>query len=423
MEELFQYIESDFAHLILVTVFSLLIGLSQRHLHDNDTKTFAFGTDRTFTFIGIFGFIMLMIEPVQKLFFIVGAIIVTVFLAIHYFHKIKVLNEPGMTTVLVALLTYVQSAVLLSQPLYVYLFFIVIILIFSELKQKLGDFSKKFEKEEFLTLAKFIIMAGIVLPLLPDKSLVSYLSISPYKIWLAVVVISSISYISYLLRKFVFKDAGLLLTGILGGLYSSTATTVVLARKSKENPGQTNRITAAILLAIAMMYLRIAILVFVFNNELARILTPYLAVLFLFSALSGFGLYYRVGTNENDKKLDFAPSKHPLEFNVALLFTALYILFTFVNYFAIKQWGTEGLHYLAVIVGVADIDPFLLNLFQGKYQIAPSIIASASLLAIVSNNFLKMFYALLLYKKGYYKWLIVGFLSITILNILFVVIV
>ena len=422
MQEIFQYIESDFAHLLLVTVFSLLIGLSQRHLHDNDTKVFAFGTDRTFTFIGIFGFIMLIIEPVQKLFFIAGAIIVTVFLAIHYFHKLKVFNEPGMTTVLVALLTYVQSAVLLSQPLYVYLFFIVIILVFSELKQKLGDFSKKFEKEEFITLAKFIIMAGIVLPLLPDKSLVSYLSISPYKIWLAVVVISSISYISYLLRKFVFKDAGLLLTGILGGLYSSTATTVVLARKSRANPGQTNRITAAILLAISMMYLRIAILVFVFNRELSGILFPYLAALFALSALAGFALYYYTGNN-GDKILDFAPSKHPLEFNVALLFTALYILFTFINYFAIKEWGTEGLHYLAVIVGVADIDPFLLNLFQGKYQIAPSIIASASLLAIVSNNFLKMFYALILYRKGYYKWLIVGFISVILLNILFVLVV
>ena len=176
------------------------------------------------------------------------------------------------------------------------------------------------------------------------------------------------------------------------------------------------------MLAISMMYLRIAILVFVFNRELSGILFPYLAALFALSALAGFALYYYTGNN-GDKILDFAPSKHPLEFNVALLFTALYILFTFINYFAIKEWGTEGLHYLAVIVGVADIDPFLLNLFQGKYQIAPSIIASASLLAIVSNNFLKMFYALILYRKGYYKWLIVGFISVILLNILFVLVV
>ncbi|MFB6340557.1 MgtC/SapB family protein [Saccharicrinis sp. FJH62] len=417
------YFNDVLIHLVMITVFSLIIGLSQKHLRDNDKDEYVFGTDRTFTFIGIMGFVLFILDRDSKLFFMTGAIILSLFLGIHYYHKWGKHNKPGLTSVMVALLTYFQAAVLITQPIYVYLTYIVIILIFSELKEKLTSVSQKFDKTEFITVAKFILIAGIILPLLPDKPIVSYLTITPYKIWLAVVVISSISYVSYLLRKFVFKNAGLLLVGILGGLYSSTATTVVLSRKSKSMPEQSNEITAGILLAQSMMYVRIIILVYIFNKTLAQLMVPYLLILAVIAAASGILLYYLKGSHKQGDVAEVKENKNPLEFNVALLFTGLYILFTFVNHFAIKTWGTDGLHILALIVGVADIDPFLLNMFQGKYEIALSAIASSSLLAIVSNNFLKMFYAISLFAKKQTRWLIVGFLAIIVVNILFVIIV
>ena len=85
-------------------------------------------------------------------------------------------------------------------------------------------------KNEFITLAKFLAIAGVILPIVPDRQLSPYINITPYKIWLAVVVISTLSYLSYLLKKFVFKKSGTIITGILGGLYSSTATTIILAK-------------------------------------------------------------------------------------------------------------------------------------------------------------------------------------------------
>lgn len=423
MNEFLSKISIELVHLVMITIFSLLIGLSQKHLRDSDKDEFSFGTDRTFTFIGMLGYVLFMVDKTSILPFIAGLFILCVFLAIHYYLKWTKQDDPGMTSVMIALLTYVQAAVLVSQPLYIYLSYIVIILVFSELKEKLTSVSRKFNKSEFLTFAKFILIAGIILPLLPDEPLVSYLSITPYKIWLAVVVISSISYISYLLRKFVFKNAGLLLVGVLGGLYSSTATTFVLARKSKLIPEKSNEITAGILLAIAMMYLRIIILVYIFNKELTGLMAPYLIVLILVTVAAAVLLYYFKGRSKDKSNSKLNESKNPLEFNVALLFTGLYILFTFVNYFAIKTWGIDGLHVLALIVGVADIDPFLLNMFQGNYEISIHAIASASLLAIVSNNLLKMFYAFSLYAKGYKNWLIMGFSLVIAVNLLFVFIV
>ena len=419
MNEVTLIFKSELVNLILVTIFSLFIGLSQRHLHGEKSTVFTFGTDRTFTFIGILGYVLFLSDPSNKILFLGGAILISVFFAIQYAYKIKIYQEAGLTTILVALLTYFQSIILLEHQLYLYLLYIVIVLVLCELKDSLISVTRKFDKHEFITFAKFLVISGIVLPLLPDKPVVEYLSITPYKIWLAVVVISTISYVSYLLRKFVFKESGLLLIGILGGLYSSTATTVVLARKSKSSPQSTHEISAGILMAIAMMYLRIAILVYIFNHNLASILAPYLFILMVFSLSSGLVIHLlakKRGLNVND--LDVKESKHPLEFNVALVFTALYIVFTFVNYFAIKEYGTQGLNLLAMVVGVADIDPFLLNLFQGKYAISADLIASASLLAIVSNNLLKMFYAIALYPKGYKRELIIAFVLVTSVNLI-----
>lgn len=407
---------------ILVTIFSLLIGILQRMLHGDKGEQNLFGTDRTFTFIGILGYLLLAADVEFKSLFIAGLLIVSFFFGIYYLHKIRNQNDYGLTTIMVALLTYCQSLILFTQPLYMYLLLIVAILLFSEMKSIFTGFTARIDRGEFITLAKFIIMAGIILPVVPNEPIVSYLSITPYKIWLAVVVISSISYVSYILRKFVFKEAGLMLIGVLGGLYSSTATTIVLARKSKEMPEASNQITAAIFLAISMMYLRITILAFIFNKVLAYVLLPYMVILFIVSVLCALILSTFLKSKGAQHEVE-VQHHHPLEFNVAIVFTLIYVVFTFVNYFAITRYGEDGLKILAVIVGVADIDPFLLNIFQGKFNIASSMLASAGLLAIVSNNFLKLVYAMVLYKRNYWFWLVCGFLTITFLNLVFVFIV
>ena len=269
-----------------------------------------------------------------------------------------------------------------------------------------------------MTLAKFIVIAGVILPVLPKEPLVSYLSISPYKIWLALVVISSISYLSYILRKYIFKKAGIILTGLLGGLYSSTATTLVLSRKSKENPENSNQYTAAILLAITMMYLRILVLSLIFNEALFRVLLfpiVSMAIITISTALTIFWLNRKHIAEEMEIE-----KQHPLEFKVALIFTIIYVAFTFINYFTIEHFGKSGLNLLSIIVGVTDIDPFLLNIFQGKYAVPLTLLAIASLQAIISNNVLKLIYACTFYKREHWKTLIIGFAIIIVSNILLI---
>jgi len=411
-------VPDSFFDFVLITIFSLIIGLSQRQLHGDKDDHFLFGTHRTFTFIGILGYVLLISDLQNKMLFIAGFIVLSVLLSLFYYFKIYKYEKFGITTIMIALLTYSMSLVLLTQPLWLFLMVFVTILFFTELKETLSGFSTSFDKFEVVTLAKFIVIAGVILPVLPKEPLVSYLSISPYKIWLALVVISSISYLSYILRKYIFKKAGIILTGLLGGLYSSTATTLVLSRKSKENPENSNQYTAAILLAITMMYLRILVLSLIFNEALFRVLLfpiVSMAIITISTALTIFWLNRKHIAEEMEIE-----KQHPLEFKVALIFTIIYVAFTFINYFTIEHFGKSGLNLLSIIVGVTDIDPFLLNIFQGKYAVPLTLLAIASLQAIISNNVLKLIYACTFYKREHWKTLIIGFAIIIVSNILLI---
>jgi uncharacterized membrane protein (DUF4010 family) len=410
-------IPKEFINFILVTLFSLIIGLSQRKVHHSTNEHNLFGADRTFTFIGILGYLLLIAVPNNIQLFLAGGAALTVFLTIYYINKIKQLADFGLTTILIALLTYCIPLILITQPFWLFLLVLVTILIFTELKHTFSNLTEKFDRHEFVTLTKFLIMAGLILPIVPDVPLIPDFPLTPFKTWLAVVVISSISYISYLLKKFVFKDAGIVISGILGGLYSSTATTVVLSRKLKGLEEGKYQYMAAILLATAMMYLRVLILVAIFNNVLFRYTLPVFLILIFVSVLVAAILLIRTRKTHVSENVIFDSDKNPLEFKVALIFTFIFVVFTFLTQYAVLHFGNSGLSALSFIVGVVDIDPFLLNIFQGKYEISISLIAIASFQAIISNNLAKMAYACFFAGKKHWKMLILLFSIVIVCNI------
>ncbi|MBK7852112.1 MAG: DUF4010 domain-containing protein [Bacteroidetes bacterium] len=159
---------------------------------------------------------------------------------------------------------------------------------------------KKFGKDEFITLAKFILIAGIILPNLPDEQVFSFIPLSPYKMWLAIVAVSGISYFSYLLQKFVFPKSGIVVSGILGGLYSSTAVSLILSRKSNDKIVSPNEYAAGIIFATSVMYIRIFLIVFLFNSELAMQLLPYVSLLLLVTLVCGFAVYRKKDKGTSD---------------------------------------------------------------------------------------------------------------------------
>ncbi len=418
-QEILRYIPIEFINFLLTVVFALLIGLEQRRHNIKQEFESLFGTDRTFTLIGIFGYILYALNTQTLVPFLGGGAALAILLGIDYYQKIKEQHRFGMTSLVTGLITYCLGPLTATQPKWLVLSVVVCVLIITEIKDDLLKFSQKFDNAEFITLAKFIVLAGIILPLLPDTPISQTINISPFHFWLAIVVVSSISYVSYLLKKFVFPNAGMLLTGILGGLYSSTATTVILARKSKEDPGSA-KIVPAIMLATAMMYVRIYVLAVFFNGAIAASLARSFVV-FIVIAI-GLAVYFlRAAPSAGKKEITMPVQTHtnPLEFKTAFIFGGLFIIFGIVTGYVITAFGSTGVNMMAFVVGVTDIDPFILNLFQSKWNIADAVIVMAVLNAITSNNLLKLGYTLVLGSPAIRRRVIICFGALVIAGVIF----
>ncbi len=423
MEQFIPEIPQNYIQLFLVVAFSLVIGLSQRkmQLKSNENEAF-FGSDRTFTLIGILSYILYSIDPSSKIFWGVGGCGLLILLGFNYYFKLYHLKRYGLTTIVIACITYCIPALVMTQPLPFTLLVLVIVLLLTEMKETFISVANKMDSDEFVTLGKFLIIAGVILPLLPDERIFSAVNLTPRNIWMATVIISGMSYVSYLLQKFVFKDSGLIVAGILGGLYSSTATTVVLSRKSKLAAEALHfRYAGAIILASAMMFIRLMILLLIFNATLFSHIWLYFLIMFALSFGIGLSTYYRKvpGLEALKNHTENLDDNNPLEFKVAIIFALLFVVFTVVTHYVINQFGAQGLTVLSFAVGISDITPFITSLFQGGYStVAPAIIALATFCATFSNDLVKMGYALFLGPKNNRRPLITGFSIISVVNLI-----
>lgn len=422
MEQLYNYLPRELVTFVLVTLFSLLIGLSQRRLSlKREGETTLFGTDRTFTFIGILGYLLYILDPSGMRLFMGGGAVLGVLLGIHYFVKQSQFHVFGITTIIIALITYCIAPIVATQPSWFYVMVIVTVLLLTELKHTFTELAQRMKSDEMITLAKFLAISGIILPMLPNKNLIPDINLTPYSIWLATVVVSGISYLSYLLRRYVFRQSGILLSGIVGGLYSSTATISVLARKSRNASEQeVTEYVAAMLLAVSMMFLRFLILILIFSREIFLSIYPYLLIMAVVAASAGWFVHTR-RKRSGDLTADLAEedSSNPLEFKVALIFAVLFVVFTVLTHYTLLYAGTGGLNLLSFVAGLSDITPFILNLLQNTGNVAVLVVTACSMQAIISNILVNMCYALFFAGKGsrLRPWILGGFGTVVAINL------
>ena len=333
----------------------------------------------------------------------------------------------GVTTIIIALITYCLAPIVSTQPSWFYVMVVVTVLLFTEMKRTFTEIAQQMENDEIATLAKFLAISGIILPMLPNENIIPEVNLTPYSIWLATVVVSGISYLSYLLRRYVFRESGVLVSGVIGGLYSSTATISVLARKSRT--AQLNEISeyvAAMLLAVSMMFLRFLILILIFSKDVFSIVYPYLLIMAVAAAASAWLTYARDKHRQKagQPTSEEESSSNPLEFKVALIFAILFVVFTLLTHYTLLYAGTDGLNLLSFITGLSDITPFILNLLQGTGGVATLVIAACSMQAIISNIVVNMCYAIFFSgaRKELIPRILGGFGTVISINLLLLVI-
>jgi uncharacterized membrane protein (DUF4010 family) len=362
------------------------------------------GGIRTFPLLALTGALLYRLDPTRLVPLAVGLLVLGLWLACYYWRRLDETDVEGFPNVglvvpVCNVLAYLLGPVALAEPTWVPIGMTVAAVLLLTSRPGLHRFAHRVELAEIVNAGRFLLLTGFALPLLPDTPVTDLTPITPHQVWLAMVAVCTVSYASYLLQRYVAPPGGGLLVALLGGLYSSTATTLVLARQARTDAAALRTSDAGIILATSVMYLRLLVVILVFNRLLAMALLAPLVGLFGLALVVALAWYF-LGERGGGSKAPGAAPGNPLELTTAATFAGLFVIISIATAWATQRFGSAGTYALAAIVGVSDIDPFVLNLAQGDAShITVATGASAILIAASSNNVVKAVYALV-YSKG-----------------------
>jgi uncharacterized membrane protein (DUF4010 family) len=385
-DKLLQVLPPEGVKILLTLFLCFLIGL-EREERRVSGQQYRFGGVRTFPLIGLIGYAMALLSGAQLVPLTVGFAVIGSFLWLSYRHKLQASNEAGVTTEISGLVTYVVGALVSRDQLWIATTLAVLSILLLELKELLESLSTKIPATEILTFTKFLLLTFVILPIVPNKDYGPF-GVNPFKAWLIVVAISGVSYGSYLLEKASKGKGGVRLAALLGGAYSSTLTTFVMAKHAREAKTP-HCYSGAILMASGVMYFRFLALIAFFNIELMRrLLLPFL-ILGTMGVAGGWAWSKMPDGDEKGAEAGYL-TKNPLELTSAFSLAVVFVVMLVATNYALVHLGRGGIYGLAALSGLAPVDPFIMGLTQTAGKLTSMGLAAAGVVvAAASNNFAK----------------------------------
>lgn len=280
------------------------------------------------------------------------------------------------------------------------------------LKHRIHAWTREITDQDIWATLKFVAISGVILPLVPNQAMGPFGGFNPFSTWLMVVLISGLGFAGYVAIRLVGAHSGILLTGVLGGLASSTASTLAFSRRSREDPRLSDHYAIAVVAACTVMLPRVLIATSLVNRDFAlRLVLPFAGM-----AIPGvaYALMMWLRQRPARKQGDAPKLANPLNLWTAIKFAALYAGIAFAVTAVSKQGWTQGLLPLSFVSGLTDMDAISLSVASdaGNGQIALPLAARAVVLAAVSNTILKAGMAIALGSAGL-RWRIGGVLGAT----------
>jgi uncharacterized membrane protein (DUF4010 family) len=296
-------------------------------------------------------------------------------------------REAGVTTEMSGLLAAVLGAVVAGGEVAAAASAAVVVTLLLTLKAPLHRIAGTVSEDEILAALKFALVAVVVLPLLPDRAMGPYGALVPRTVGLMVVFLSGVSLAGYLLVKTLGHRAGWAIAGGLGGLVSSTATTLSFSAKAREGQAQIPALAVGVILASTVLYARGAVVVALLDRALAGHLGPRLAVLF------GVGLLFAIVQYRGQKSEtgETMPLGNPVELTRAVTMGLIFAVVIVVTRWAQDRMGTAGLWAAGAVGGLVDVDSVAVAAARLRQDAQTSIEAAAGayLVATISNLVLK----------------------------------
>jgi uncharacterized membrane protein (DUF4010 family) len=319
---------------------------------------------RTFGLIGLLGGLCgLLAELFSELTLGFAFIALAAILIVARLRAVRATHDYGVTTVVSALLTFVLGAVAVLGHLEIAAAAAVAATTLLGAKPALHAWIEKIEYEELMAVFKLLLMSLVLLPVLPDRGYGPWEALNPYELWLMVIFVAGISFVGYVAIRLFGASRGLLLAGLAGGLVSSTAATIGLARLYRQSAaadsGGARVMAAAIALAAATMFPRMILVAYVIDAKLLVPLLPSLGLAALATYTTAIVLW-RSGTAPADQAL--MKLQNPFEFTMALQFGVLLAAVLLLAH-ALQVWfGDTGIVVLSALSGLGDVDAITLSL-------------------------------------------------------------
>jgi uncharacterized membrane protein (DUF4010 family) len=371
--------------LALAVGLAVFMGLTFEEVYKSAERSSPGGV-RTFPMLAMCGAALYLIEPAHALAFVAGLFGLAAWLY-GFIRQAPPRDHEAPSFMIPAsnLLAYGLGPIALIEPPWLAVALTVAAVLLLGAREKLHRLIHVIPPGELSTAAQFLILTSIILPLVPHVRVTSLTPLTPYGIWLAVVAICTLSYGSYLMQRYAPIGGNALLPAILGGAYSSTATTIVLAKRAQEAATAPADISAGIVVATSVMYLRIGIVVAVFDMRFALLLAPALLTLWAIGAALAFYEWRRHAARGTPANLAVG-AKNPLQIPTALVFAALIFVISVLTAWMHNTFGEAGIFALSAVVGLTDIDPFVLNIAQGGVAGTPVTDLCAAVLIAASSN-------------------------------------
>lgn len=366
-----------------------LVGLereqkSQRYGYDS------FAGIRTFALIGLLGSISYILSEYSMSVFAVLTAGFLILLILSYVRLGSKYQKVGATTEIASILIYLTGVFCGMQQ---YLLAVVVALITLSVlhfKGPLHRWAQHLKNDEIVSAIEFIIVAFVVLPLLPNEYYGPYDFFNPYLVWLMVVLVSGISFVSYIAIKLFGARKGIGFTGFLAGFISSTALALSFSVHSKRNVKVVNSYVVAIVIAGSAMFFRILIEVSVLNSALISRLVVPMAVMGITGIFSVLFFCFSKEKVPATVEADMVKVKSPFKLMPALKFGIFFALILFLSKFADEFMGDKGIYLASVFSGLVDVDAITVSMANmAKSGVAESTAVTAITIAAMVNTLVK----------------------------------
>ena len=360
----------------------LILGLEREY---DKLKDQGFAGIRTFPIVAILGFSLgNLTEKFTPWLLIVSLGAFILFLAFNHFFQKQEEYGKGLTTNLALIATFVLGVMVSAEFYRDAVATAVIIVTLLSLKTRFRTVISNITSEELFAFIKFSIIALLILPFLPNKTYGPNDLLNPFEIGSIIVIVSFLNFIGYLLVKYVGSKKGILLTAILGGLISSTAVTWSYASRSMESPELSRKYAAGIIIASAIMFPRLILLAYIFNNALLTYLALPFGVLTLVCLVVSLLLIKR-DSNKPDTNIKLG---NPMNLLNAIGFGVIYVVILFAVFYSNEFFGESGLYYSALIAGLGDTDAITISMAKFSLDGEKLKLASTVIIAAIMSNML-----------------------------------